>query len=320
MGGDYYERDVQVASNSQGYSAAAEKVLTQSSLHKSNDPKRFAEEERQLISSHKHPIVFALDVSGSMGDWPKIIYDKLPMFYGQLMMQGYLSDPEVSFCAVDDTRDKAPLQITDFGQGVQIDQLISKIYLESGGSGEESRHEAYELSALFYLRHCTLKNAELPYFFITGDEYFYKFIKSATVEKILGYKPKEDKELSVNVWKELCKKFNVFHLHKPYYSKITAEEIHPWEEALGAERILEMKTPKACIDVILGAIALTSGARTMEGYIKDMEVRGQSKDRIDEVKHSLRKLSPGFLEQTVKNVVKPAVVEKKEEEKKEDDL
>lgn len=324
MGGDYYDRPVEVASNNQGYSDQAAKVLTQSSLHKSNDPRRFAEEERSLLSKHKHPIVFALDVSGSMGDWPKIIYDKLPMFYGQIMMQGYLSDPEVSFCAVDDTMDQAPLQITDFGQGVQIDQLISKVYLESGGSGEESRHEAYELSALFYARHCELLNPELPFFFITGDEYFYKKLKGKHVEKILGYKPKEQNEDSIHVWKELTKKFNVFHLHKPYDSKISKGELKPWEEALGKERILEMKTPKACIDVILGAIALVSGSRTLEGYVKDMEVRGQDKARIEEVLHSLRHLTPEFLKSRTlrfkpKEEEKTKVEEKKpEEEKKEE--
>lgn len=243
------------------------------------------------------------------------------MFYGQLMMQGYLSDPSVSFCAVDDTKDKAPLQITDFGQGVQIDQLISKIFLESGGSGEESAHEAYELSALFYLNHCKLENVELPYFFITGDEHYYKWIKSATVQKILGYKPKEDKQLSASVWKQLCTKFNVFHLHKPYHSKISKDELEDWVEALGPNRILEMKTPKACIDVILGAIALTSGVRTMEGYIKDMETRGQSKERIEEVKYSLRNLKPSFLEhQTIRLKVEPkAGQQKAEEEKKEEE-
>jgi len=319
MGGDYYDRPVQAASKNQNYSDQAAKTLTQENLHKSNDPRRFAEEERQLISKHKHPIVFALDVSGSMGDWPKIIYDKLPMFYGQIMMQGYLSDPEVSFCAVGDTKDNAPLQIADFGQGVQIDQLISKIYLEGGGNGEESRHEAYELSALFYARHCEFVNPELPFFFITGDEYFYKTIKSATVEKILGYKPKDDKEESIKVWKELTTKFNVFHLHKPYFSKMSIEELKPWEEALGAERILEMKTPKACIDVILGAIALVSGCRTMEGYVKDMETRGQDKERIEEVLHSLRHLKPDFLESATVKYKPKAQEAKKEEEKKEDD-
>lgn len=199
MGGDYYGRSVEETSSQQGYSDAAAKVLTQSNLHKSNDPRRFAKEERALICKNKHPIVFALDVSGSMGDWPKIIYDKLPMFYGQVMMKGYLTDPSVSFCAVDDTYDQAPLQITDFGEGVQIDQLISKIFLESGGGGEEDRHEAYELSALFYARQCELQNCKLPFFFITGDEYFHKQIKDAHVEKILGYKPKSQNESSIGV-------------------------------------------------------------------------------------------------------------------------
>ena len=96
MGGDYYEREVvevevkpsKIQSNSkkagevfevevkpskiQSYSEKAAKTLNQTKMHKSNDPKRFAEEERQLINSHLHPIVFALDVSGSMGEWPKV--------------------------------------------------------------------------------------------------------------------------------------------------------------------------------------------------------------------------------------------------------
>ena len=83
MGGDYYgEREVYVAptfSNQQSsketynsYSDQASKALNQVGLHKSNDPKRFAEVSRQLVCTHKNPIVIALDVSGSMGEWPKV--------------------------------------------------------------------------------------------------------------------------------------------------------------------------------------------------------------------------------------------------------
>ena len=86
MGGDYYEREVFAApvnanANQQQsactippkpYSDQAKATLTQKGLHKSNDPKRFAEDERKLKSTHKHPIVFALDVSGSRGDWPMV--------------------------------------------------------------------------------------------------------------------------------------------------------------------------------------------------------------------------------------------------------
>jgi len=73
MGGDYYERDVEVAAvnNNVGYSNAAQKILDQNkALHKSNDPKRFL--GQNLQASSKSPIVFALDVTGSMGDWSKV--------------------------------------------------------------------------------------------------------------------------------------------------------------------------------------------------------------------------------------------------------
>jgi len=49
-------------------------------MHKSMDPKRWHEE--QMVSEVANPIVVAIDVTGSMGDWTKIIYDKMPMFYG----------------------------------------------------------------------------------------------------------------------------------------------------------------------------------------------------------------------------------------------
>ena len=44
------------------------------------------------------------------------------MFYGQIMMQNYLSDTAISFCAIGDLNsDEAPLQVTNFGQGKEID-------------------------------------------------------------------------------------------------------------------------------------------------------------------------------------------------------
>lgn len=262
------------------------------------------------------------------------------------MMQGYLEDPSVSFCGIDDTLDRAPLQVTDFGQGVQIDQLISKIYLESGGKGDIMGHEAYELSAFFYLQQCELENVALPYFFITGDEHFYQRIKKQTIKKIMGdvsseikkenkeekkeeesffsriknffgtsnneikeikkenYETelKEDEISSLEIFKALKKKFNVFHLHKPYSQhKLHKGELDDWIEALGEDWILELKSPKAVIDVILGVIALTSGSRTMEAYAKDMKDRGQSAERIEEVMYSLRHLTPKFLK---KNIVR----------------
>ena len=59
-----------------------------------------------------------LDITGSMGVWSQVIYDKLPMLYGQIIMNKYLKDPSLSFCGIGDaTADRAPLQVTNFGRG-----------------------------------------------------------------------------------------------------------------------------------------------------------------------------------------------------------
>ncbi len=76
MGGDYYEREVEVVApnNKVAYSNAANKLLSKNTaLNKNNDPKRYTEVHQKQISTRKHPIVFALDVTGSMGDWSKVI-------------------------------------------------------------------------------------------------------------------------------------------------------------------------------------------------------------------------------------------------------
>jgi hypothetical protein len=44
-----------------------------------------------------------------------------------------------------------------------------------------------------------------------------------------------------------------------------------------------MKTPKAVVDIMLGLLAITSGARTLKTYIDDMKTREQSPERIAEV-------------------------------------
>ena len=71
MGGDYYDRDVVSTTSSTGYSAAASQAVGKTtSLHFSLDPKKY--KDKNLISEHKNPIIFAIDGTGSMRDWSKL--------------------------------------------------------------------------------------------------------------------------------------------------------------------------------------------------------------------------------------------------------
>jgi hypothetical protein len=68
MGGDYYDRDV--ISSSADYSDTANTALGSNCLHPSLDPTRFSDET--LKSEYRNPIVFGLDLTGSMTDWTKV--------------------------------------------------------------------------------------------------------------------------------------------------------------------------------------------------------------------------------------------------------
>ena len=247
--------------------------------------------DNPLFSDAKNPIIFALDVTGSMGDWAKIIYQKLPMFYGQIMMQQYLSDPAISFCAIGDhkvTEDPIPIQICEFKRGKELDEVLSQLVLWKSGGGNE--HESYELTAYFYDSLTKFSSSEMPFFFVTGDEGFWEEIEINTLKNVYGVENKQSIN-SRDVWKNLMKKYNVFHIHKPYTSVNYENKIHKqWIETIGEERVLDISNPKACVDVILGAIALTSG-RTLENYINDMKKRGQDEDRIKEVIRAIEKYS-----------------------------
>lgn len=298
MGGGYYERDDTTSYSSNiandtttSYTTSSNvnvnfnsPVGVQSCLHPNLDPKNWNDCKIETFS--RSPIIFGLDVTGSMGEWVKIIYDKLPMFYGQLLLQKYLEDPAISFCAIGDHEcSLAPLQVTPFSQGLEIDDQIKKLFLEGGGGGNSK--ESYELVSHFYLNHIDLKNCQFPFLFITGDEVFFEAITPDAVKKVIGSQISQD-IASVSSFKDLCQKYNVFHIRKPYGDPQKEKEmVKLWSQAIGPERILDVKTPKACIDVILGAIAITSGSRNLEEYIQDMKNRGQTPERVKEVTRAL---------------------------------
>eukprot|EP01080_Neovahlkampfia_damariscottae_P007119 gene7119-11282_t len=248
------------------YSKQSEEVFKNNkTLHKSCDPKIQFDEDEKLVSKFKSPIVLCLDVTGSMTDWPKVIYDKLPMFYGQIVEQGYLKDPSISFCAIDDFNSGCPIQVTNFGQGKQIDELISKIWLVGRGGGPTNKHhpcEAYDLGFYFYSKKSDVSNSDLPFYFIIADEGFRYQSKVENIKKYIG--DDIDKDISTSeLIQELKKQYNVFLLQKDHGSKTNILE-KLWKDELGEENVLQVSNPKACVDVMLGVMAIASKERTLK--------------------------------------------------------
>lgn len=87
-----------------------------------------------------------------------------------------------------------------------------------------------------------------------------------------------------------------------------------WGDAIPAENILLIEDPRAIVDVIMGALALTEGTADLNSYLADMrtrkdpttgEIKPQTEERIAEVKESLKALTKKRL------IVKTPKVEKK---------
>ena len=181
MGGGYYDRDVSSGDTSSGgygggsddfdygdYSTTAEEAMDRPEVHPDLLP-----QGRTLRCDQASPVVVAMDVTRSRGDDSKIIYDKMPMLFGQINIQGYLDDPAISFAAIGDATsgDRAPMQVCDFATRDKLDEWLTKIWLEEGGGG--TGQESYELMAYFYANRCELPGSEKGFFFFTGDEGFY---------------------------------------------------------------------------------------------------------------------------------------------------
>jgi len=292
-GGSYYDRDVtdDARRTSGGFSDLAEKSMDSYRVDYGLLPFK-----RRLKTMSKNPLVYAFDVTGSMGNLPKIIFDKMPMIAGQIADQKYLEDADVSLAAVGDIEsDSAPLQVCDFSAIRQLDSYLKRIWVESNGGSQH--FESYEFMAYYYAYLCDIPKAQMPIFLFTGDEAFRPNLRKGDLERHFGGNCQSvDADI---VFRDLRKKFkdNVFLIHKKYASGKDGEIVSLWERALGKERVIKLPQDLAVADVTLGVLAIAGGTRTLDEYISDIKNRPldmgvvkykpQSQQRIDEVRDAL---------------------------------
>lgn len=271
------------------YTDTAKQSINRTSLHNEVDPGRI------ITCTNQTAIGIIIDGTGSMGQDAFTIYDKMPMFYGQLLIQGYVPDPAISFAVVGDVNcDDAPIQVCDFAQGDALDEWLKKLYLEGGGGGQNM--ESYELMAFYYNKCCELKGVQNSFIFFIGDEGFYPKVKSDQILDVLDIK--SESVSSEEIFKELNQKFHVFRIHKQYRGLSNKQIMEQWQGVLKPGHLLTLvdpetkkEDPKAIIDIILGAIAMIAGTRDLDGYAKDLAGRDQTTERIRTVRHSLSGVS-----------------------------
>lgn len=261
MGYGAYSHDAHVAMAASRQGQTDIEVFRQSRCHELMNPLGVKFRESRDSESHQNSlgVIFALDVSGSMGEIPKrLATDTLPAFMQALLDAG-VADPQVLFMAVGcAVSDAAPLQVGQFESTERLmDQWLTSMYLEGGGGGG---NESYELAMYFAARHtemdCVKKRSRRGYMFITGDEPPNPHVSRAQVERLIGDKLDDDLPIQKAI-EELQRTFEPFYLIPDAHRAARVER--NWRDLLG-DRVVVMQSPDDTSYVAAGLVSLLEGA------------------------------------------------------------
>jgi hypothetical protein len=261
MGQGNYSHDAHDALLRTRAGTPSQQVFLQRECHPLMNPKGIRLRESRDSAAHPESlgIVFALDVTGSMGAIPRLLATtQLPKFM-KVLTDCKVKDPQLLFVAVGDaTSDRAPLQVGQFESTAELmDQWLTWSFLEGGGGG--SGEESYELALYLLAQHtemdCSVKRGKRGYLFMTGDELPYPVLSRHVVESVIGDRLDDDLKLE-EVVAELVKTFVPFFVIPDRERAARCER--RWRDLLG-DNVIVMETPDDVCFVTAGALLLSEG-------------------------------------------------------------
>jgi hypothetical protein len=201
-------------------------------------------------------LIVVSDVTGSMGQWPAVMFGKLPYLMHEL--KSYLGEEaRLMIAAVGDaTSDSYPLQIQEpKGTFDEAKDALTALVVEGNGGGQKK--ESYELCAGYFLKAVNVARNVRPILVFIGDESPYPKLTGSQLEA-LGVHNVEDMTTEA-LFQELNQIYDVYLIHKPYShyesSPVTAVVKDSWLPLLPPEHILPLKEPERVVDVLFGILA-----------------------------------------------------------------
>jgi hypothetical protein len=260
---------------------------------------------KRISTKSANPLVVAVDVTGSMANWPFEIFDRLPLLYNTLAQ--YREDLEICFAAIGDAKaDRWPLQATDFAHGYDLEQLLGGLFGEGGGGDAP---ESYGLFAWWVENHVEVPNATDPFLIVFGDAPMHKSIPRDQIQRLLGDSNPQspdgkesaswtDRILggssdldSLKTWKRVSQRWNTWFLRRP--TGHAGDEVdQQWAEAIGDDHIFHIDDESRAIDYALGLVARTWGH--FGDFQTNMKAR-QDEGKVKEVAERIRKEGPRSL-------------------------
>lgn len=235
-------------------------------VHERMDPKGVTRESRDsLIHPESLAIATFFDVTGSMGTIPRELQRRLVSQMTLLTTRGYVDHPQQFFGAIGDaTCDTGPLQTGQFEVGLEMDDDLERVWVESGGGGQTT--ESYELAYYFTARHmqtdCWEKRQKKGYLFTMGDESPYLTISAAQVRRLIGDTLQADIS-TADIVAEVSQRWNPFHLLVETSTSQSKPSIkQTWEGLLPAGHVIELKDPKNVAEIIALIVGICEGKVT----------------------------------------------------------
>ncbi|MEL6345839.1 MAG: VWA domain-containing protein [Myxococcota bacterium] len=308
MGYGRYSHEAHVAMTAARRERPQETVFVRRKCHPLMDP--LGVTFRESRDSDEHPeslgIIFALDVSGSMGEIPhEMATVTLPRFMDALQT-ARINSPQVMFMAVGFAgEDSAPLQVGQFeSSAALIDQWLTSMYLEGGGAGG---NESYELAMYFAARHvrmdCVTERGQRGFLFITGDEPPTPAVSRHHVARLIGDTLTADipiRDIIVEVQRTL----------EPFFL-IPDDDVAPsveraWRDLLG-DRVVRMGHPDDTGDVAAGLISLLQGvSASLDALVGRLIRDGMRRQRAARIGRALQPFAASIGRDSAPNTISGA--------------
>ena len=281
--GSYSYESHQNITNARSTQSRSE-VFQQSKVHPLMNPLGVGMRESRDSQEHPNsiPIVFALDVTGSMGEIPEQLARKeLPRFMKTLLDSG-VTDPQVCFMFMGDAaHDHGPLQVGQFESTAEdMDRWLTWSWLEGGGGGNGC--ESYDLAMYFAARHtdhdAACKRSKRGYFFMTGDENPYPTVSKTWVRDLMGDDLTADVPLE-QIVDELSRHYHPFFLipDKGRVARCGAA----WEKVFGDHVIVMQGSEDTCL-VAAALVALCEGT-TLDDLTKRLVASGLARKNVGRI-------------------------------------
>jgi hypothetical protein len=210
------------------------------------------------------PIGVLLDITGSMGVFPRQVQAELPKLMNKITEVTGIVDQQILFGAIGDATkgDPGPLQIGQFESGIEMDDNISNFWLVGGGGG--GGEESYQLGMYFFARHTSIdsweKRQKKGFLFLLGDEKPYAVVCKDEVQSILGGGLEADIS-TAEIVAELKERYHVFALIPTntsgvrYYPDLRSH----WKGLLGDENVIDVASETDVCETIALTVGLVEG-------------------------------------------------------------